>query len=128
MNKSCLKVGDVVSLNGSKAALVVESLGGSPEAVEESTMLRVCWLDLDGHMQHEVLESSLLVPWTPPAEKPDHFPEVMAILSEAMKRVGIDSTAPDGAFEVDHRGSPQSVDATTPPRPGTRPQRPWTAE
>jgi hypothetical protein len=121
MNKSDLKIGDVVCLNGSKAALVVESLGVSPEAVAESSKVQVCWLDLDGHLQREVLEFSLLVPWTPPAEKPDHFPEVMAILSEAMKRVGIDSPAPDGAFEVDHRGSPECS-------PATAPQRPWTAD
>jgi len=118
MNKSDLKIGDVLSLNGSKAALVVESLG-----VLESSKVQVCWLDLDGHLQREVLESALFVAWTPPAEKSDHFPEVMAILSEAMKRMGVDSTsvAPeccDGAFEVDHRVSHENQ----------APQRPWTAD
>lgn len=92
MNKSDLKVGDVVSLNGSKAPLVVESLGASPEAVAASSKVLVCWIDLDGHLQRELLESSILVAWTRPEEKPDHFPEVMAILSEALKRIGVDST------------------------------------
>ena len=119
MNKSDLKIGDVVCLNGSKAALVVESLGQSPEAIAENPKAQLCWLDLDGRIQREVIDCALLVAWTPPAEKPDHFPAVLSIVTEAMKRVGIDSTAPDGAFEVDHRGSPQ---------PGTRSQRPWTAE
>lgn len=118
MNKTNLKVGDVVSLNGSKAPLVVESLGASPEAVAASSKVLVCWLDLDGHLQRELLESSILVAWTPPAEKPDHFPAVLSLVSEAMRRVGI---APDGAFEVDHRGSPEFT-------PATAPQRPWTAD
>lgn len=125
MNKSDLKVGDVVSLNGSKAPLVVESLGQSPEAIAENPKAQLCWLDLDGRIQREVLDSSLLVPWTPPAEKPDHFPKVLEIVAEAMKRVGIDST-PDseGAFAVDDRGNPfvRTCD------PATAPQRPWTAD
>lgn len=120
MNKSDLKIGDVLSLTGSKAALVVESLG-----VLESSKVQVCWLDLDGHLQREVLESALFVAWTPPAEKPDHFPKVLEIVAEAMKRVGIDST-PDseGAFAVDDRGNPfvRTCD------PATAPQRPWTAD
>jgi hypothetical protein len=80
-------------LNGSKAALVVESLGQSPEAIAENPKAQLCWLDLDGHIQREVIDCALLVQWTRPEEKPDHFPELMAILSEAMKRGGIDSTA-----------------------------------
>jgi hypothetical protein len=116
MNKSDLKIGDVVCLNGSKAPMVVESLGMTP-----TDKVQVVWLDLDGHVQREVLDPLLLDSWTSPAEKTDHFPEVMAILSEAMKRVGIDSPAPDGAFEVDHRGSPECS-------PATAPQRPWTAD
>jgi hypothetical protein len=123
MNKSDLKIGDVVCLNGSKAPLVVESLGQSPEAIAESPKALLCWLDLDGRIQREVIDCALLVQWTRPEEKPDHFPEVMAILSEAMKRMGVDSTsvAPeccDGAFEVDHRVSHENQ----------APQRPWTAD
>jgi hypothetical protein len=122
MNKSDLKIGDVVCLNGSKAPLVVESLGQSPEAIAENPKAQLCWLDLDGRIQREVIDCALLVQWTRPEEKPDHFPEVMAILSEAMKKIGVDSSAPDGSFEVDNRGAPQQDE------PAKAPQRPWTSD
>jgi hypothetical protein len=118
MNKSDLDIGDVVCLRGSKAPLVVESLGMVPD---EDCMAKVVWLDFDGHVQREVFDSLLLDAWTPTAEKTDHFPEVMKLLGEAMKRVGREPP-PGEAFEVDHRGAPQQ---DAPPFP---PQCPWTSD
>lgn len=118
MNKTDMKIGDVVSLNGSKAALVVESLGQLP-ALQTSDKVQVVWLDLDCRIQRDVLDCSLLSCWTPPPEKPDHFPAVMSVLSEAMTRIGVPS-------EPDALRAPAPEESVK--RTASVPQRPWTSD